>query len=71
MASRVHAALRDVGGAVSELAALRDERKALLTALAAAAMATDGPPIDPALCTTFADGACAHAPCRFLHVWRV
>ena len=71
-ADRAHAAHRDAGGAVSELTALRDERKALLKALAAAAAATDGLTIEPALCTTFiTDGVCAHAPCRFLHMRRV
>ena len=67
-ASRVRAALRDAAGAVSELTAPRAERKALLAALAATVTATGGTPIEPALCTTFAHGVCAHAPCRFLHV---
>ena len=65
------AALRDAGGAVSELTALRAERKALLKALMAAATVTNGLTIEPKLCTTFfADGVCVHAPCRFLHVRR-
>ena len=41
-ADRVSAALHDAGGAVSELTALRAERKALLTTLAAVATATSG-----------------------------
>ena len=45
---RVSAALRDAGGAVSELTALRAGRKALLKALAAAATATGGTPIGSA-----------------------
>ena len=57
---------------MSELTALRAERKALLKALAAAATATGGMPIEPRLCPEFfANGACAHAPHRFLHVRRV
>ena len=71
VADRVHAALRDAGGAVSELTALRDERKALLATLAAVTTATSGTPIEPRLSMFFAGGACAHAPCRFLHVRRV
>ena len=71
-ADRPSAAFRDAVGAVSELTALQAERKALLKALAAAAAATNGLTIEPALCTTFfADGVCAHAPRRFLHVRRV
>ena len=66
------AALRDAGGAVGELAALRTERTALLATLAAVATAASGTQIEPKLCTTFfANGVCAHAPCRFLHVRRV
>ena len=71
-ADRVGAALRDAGGAVGELTALRPERKALLTTLAAVATATGGTQVEPKLCTTsFAEGVCAHAQCRFLRVRRV
>ena len=69
---RVNAVLRDAGGALSELTARRVERKALLKALTTSATVTGGMPIEPRLCPEFfANGACAHAPCRFLHVRRV